>query len=96
MGCAPRLSLCYASNQFTEGAYWQGVTFLAGPCTATASGLLNAGGNGAGILPDANGIVDLWQIPVGTYPVIQVRAVLSTTNPAVTPQLHNWVLIYEY
>jgi ACS family glucarate transporter-like MFS transporter len=44
------LSLCFGFTQFTEGAYWQGTTYAAGPHTATASGVLNTGGNLAGFL----------------------------------------------
>lgn len=44
------LSLCFGFTQFTEGAYWQGTTYAAGPHTATATGVLNTGGNLAGFL----------------------------------------------
>jgi ACS family glucarate transporter-like MFS transporter len=44
------LSICFASTQFTEGAYWSGTTFVAGRHTAAASGVLNTGGNLAGVL----------------------------------------------
>jgi len=53
-------------------------------------------GNAAGLVPDASGTIDLRAIPVGTYPVIQVRAILSTSAPASTPQLQDLTLIYEY
>ncbi|HSN70393.1 MAG TPA: MFS transporter, partial [Steroidobacteraceae bacterium] len=39
------LSLCYGFTQFTEGAFWSGTTFVAGPYTAAAGGVLNTGGN---------------------------------------------------
>jgi ACS family glucarate transporter-like MFS transporter len=44
------LSLCFGFTQFTEGAYWQATTYVAGPHTATACGVLNTGGNLAGFL----------------------------------------------
>lgn len=44
------LSACYACNQFTEGAYWQATTFVGGRYTAAASGVLNTGGNIAGVI----------------------------------------------
>ncbi|MDH3519238.1 MAG: MFS transporter [Myxococcales bacterium] len=44
------LSLAFALQQFTEGTYWAGTTFVAGRHTATASGILNTGGNLVGIL----------------------------------------------
>lgn len=44
------LSLCFGFTQFTEGAYWQASTYAAGPHTATATGVLNTGGNLAGFL----------------------------------------------
>lgn len=44
------LSLCYAFINFTEGAYWQAITFVGGRYTAAASGVLNTGGNMAGVI----------------------------------------------
>ena len=44
------LSLCFAFTQFTEGAYWSGATFVAGPHTAAATGILNTGGNLGGVI----------------------------------------------
>ena len=38
------LSLGLAFQQFTEGAYWSGATFVAGPHKAAATGILNTGG----------------------------------------------------
>jgi ACS family glucarate transporter-like MFS transporter len=51
------LSLCFGFTQFTEGAYWQATTAAAGPHTATASGVLNMGGNLAGFLAPAVGLM---------------------------------------
>ena len=44
------LSLCFASTQFTEGSYWSAQTYIAGPYTAPACGVMNTGGNLAGIV----------------------------------------------
>jgi ACS family glucarate transporter-like MFS transporter len=44
------LSLCFGFTQFTEGAFWSATTYSAGPHTATATGVLNTGGNAAGFL----------------------------------------------
>ena len=51
------LSLCFGFTQFTEGAYWQATTYAAGPYTATASGVLNMGGNLAGFLAPVVGLI---------------------------------------
>ena len=44
------LSLCIAGQQFTEGAYWEGTTYVGGRYATSACGVLNTGGNFAGIL----------------------------------------------
>jgi ACS family glucarate transporter-like MFS transporter len=44
------LSLALGLEQFTEGAYWAGMTFVARRHTATATGILNTGGNVVGVL----------------------------------------------
>ncbi|MEZ5500035.1 MAG: MFS transporter [Steroidobacteraceae bacterium] len=51
------LSLCFGFTQFTEGAYWSGTTFTAGPHTAAACGVLNMGGNLAGFLAPVVGLI---------------------------------------
>ena len=51
------LALCFGFTQFTEGAYWQGTTFAAGPHTSTATGVLNTGGNLAGFLAPLVGLI---------------------------------------
>jgi ACS family glucarate transporter-like MFS transporter len=51
------LALCFGFTQFTEGAYWQGTTYAAGLHTATASGVLNMGGNIAGFLAPVVGMI---------------------------------------
>lgn len=44
------LALCFGFTQLTEGAFWSASTSAAGPHTATATGLMNTGGNLAGLL----------------------------------------------
>ena len=44
------LSICFASTQFTEGAYWAGATYIGGRHTAAATGVLNTGGNLGGVI----------------------------------------------
>lgn len=44
------LSMCFAATQFTEGAYWSGMTYVAGQHTTAACGVLNTGGNLAGAI----------------------------------------------
>jgi len=51
------LALGFGFTQFTEGAYWQATAAAAGPHTASASGVLNMGGNLAGLLAPAVGLV---------------------------------------
>lgn len=44
------LTFCYAFTTFTDVTYWQGMTYVAGRYTAAATGILNTGGNVAGII----------------------------------------------
>ncbi|MGH8250395.1 MAG: MFS transporter [Steroidobacteraceae bacterium] len=44
------LSLCFGFAQFTDGAFWSATTYVAGPHTASATGMLNFGGNAPGFL----------------------------------------------
>ena len=44
------LSICFASTQFTEGAYWAGATYIGGRHTSAATGVLNTGGNLGGVI----------------------------------------------
>ena len=39
------LALCFGCTQLTEGAYWSATAAVAGPRAASASGVLNTGGN---------------------------------------------------
>ena len=51
------LSLCFGFTQFTEGAFWSATTYVAGPYTSTATGVLNTGGNAAGFLAPVVGLM---------------------------------------
>lgn len=51
------LSLCFGFTQFSEGAFWAAATFASGSHTATATGVMNTGGNLAGVLAPAVGIM---------------------------------------
>ena len=51
------LSLCFGFTQFTEGAHWSATTYAAGPYTATATGVLNTGGNAPGLLAPVIGMM---------------------------------------
>jgi ACS family glucarate transporter-like MFS transporter len=51
------LSLCFAFTQFADSSYWQATTFVAGPRTAAACGVLNTGGNLPGLLAPLVGYV---------------------------------------
>ncbi len=51
------LSLCFGFTQFTEGPFWAASTYVAGPNTASATGVLNTGGNLAGFLAPAVGVM---------------------------------------
>jgi MFS transporter, ACS family, glucarate transporter len=45
------LALCCGFQQFTESAFWAATMFAADEHTGTATGLLNTGGNSAGLRP---------------------------------------------
>jgi ACS family glucarate transporter-like MFS transporter len=51
------LSLCFGFTQFTEGAFWSASTYVAGPHTSAATGVMNTGGNAAGFLAPAVGLM---------------------------------------
>ena len=44
------LTACYSFLTFTDCIYWQGATYIAGRYTSSACGILNTGGNLAGIV----------------------------------------------
>ena len=51
------LSLCFGFTQFTEGAFWSASTYVAGPNTSAATGVMNTGGNAAGLLAPVVGLM---------------------------------------
>ena len=51
------LSLCFGFAQFTDGAFWSATTYAAGPHAATATGVLNTGGNLPGFLAPLVGLM---------------------------------------
>jgi predicted MFS family arabinose efflux permease len=51
------LALCFGFTQFTDGAFWAATTYAAGPHTASATGMLNFGGNAAGFLAPVVGLL---------------------------------------
>jgi MFS transporter, ACS family, glucarate transporter len=51
------LSLCFGFTQFTEGPFASGATYAGGPHAATAYGVVNTGGNAAGFLAPAVGLL---------------------------------------
>ena len=51
------LSLCFGFTQFTEGAFWSASTYVAGPNTSAATGVMNTGGNAAGFLAPVVGVM---------------------------------------
>ncbi|MGH8130099.1 MAG: MFS transporter [Steroidobacteraceae bacterium] len=51
------LALCFGFTQFTDGAFWAATTYAAGKHTASATGMLNFGGNAAGFLAPAVGLL---------------------------------------
>ncbi len=51
------LSLCFGCTQFTEGAFWSAATFAGGAHTSTSTGVMNTGGNAAGFLAPAVGMM---------------------------------------
>ncbi len=51
------LSLCFGFTQFTEGAFWSASTYIAGPYTSAATGVMNTGGNAAGFLAPVVGLM---------------------------------------
>jgi MFS transporter, ACS family, glucarate transporter len=51
------LSLCFGFTQFTEGSFASGATYVGGPHASTAYGVVNTGGNAAGFLAPAVGLM---------------------------------------
>jgi len=51
------LALCFGFVQSTDGAFWAATTYVAGSNTASATGVLNFGGNLPGLLAPAVGLM---------------------------------------
>ena len=51
------LSLCFGFTLFTDSTYWAAMTYAAGPHTASATGVLNTGGNLPGFLAPLIGLM---------------------------------------
>jgi ACS family glucarate transporter-like MFS transporter len=51
------LALCFGFAQFTEPQFWAAATYVGGPHTPSSTGVMNTGGNLAGFLAPAVGIV---------------------------------------
>jgi ACS family glucarate transporter-like MFS transporter len=79
------LSLCLAGNQFTEGAYWEGTTYVGGRYATAACGVLNTGGNFAGIL--ATPMVPLLEREFGWFVALSSGSVFALIGAAL------WLLI---
>ncbi len=69
------LSLCFAGNQFTDGAYWQGTISVSGRYAAAGCGVLNTGGNFAGIV--ATPMVPILKEEFGWYVALASGAVFA-------------------
>jgi MFS transporter, ACS family, glucarate transporter len=75
------LSLCFASTQFTEAAYWQAQTYVAGPHTASATGIMNTGANFSGILVAP--LVPWLALHWGWVPALSTGVLLAVLGGAV-------------
>ena len=69
------LSLCFAGNQFTDGAFWQGTISVSGRYAAAGCGVLNTGGNFAGIV--ATPMVPILKDQFGWYVALSSGAVFA-------------------
>jgi ACS family glucarate transporter-like MFS transporter len=69
------LSLCFAGNQFTDGAFWQGTISVSGRYAAAGCGVLNTGGNFAGIV--ATPMVPILKDHFGWYVALASGAVFA-------------------
>jgi len=74
------LSLCFAGNQFTEGAYWEGTTYVGGRYATAACGVLNTGGNFAGIV--ATPMVPLLKDQFGWFVALASGSVFALIGAA--------------
>ncbi|MHC5035763.1 MAG: IPT/TIG domain-containing protein [Planctomycetota bacterium] len=84
----------------TPTGYWQLVVTETKPANTTITyDLLTPGGapiTGFQGLVASGGTVDISGVAIGTYPVIQVRVNLSTTNTSATPVLHDIQIHFQY
>jgi ACS family glucarate transporter-like MFS transporter len=71
------LSLCFGFTQFTEGAFWAASTYVAGPNTTAATGVLNTGGNAAGFLAP---LVGWMSIQLGWIPTIASGSIFALVS----------------
>jgi ACS family glucarate transporter-like MFS transporter len=71
------LSLCFGFTQFTEGAFWAASTYIAGPNTTAATGVLNTGGNAAGFLAP---LVGWMSIELGWIPTIASGSIFALVS----------------
>ena len=78
------LSLCFGFTQFTEGAFWSASTYVAGPHTSAATGVMNTGGNAAGFLAP---VVGLMVDHLGWLATLASGSVFALTGAAL------WLLI---
>ena len=78
------LSLCFGFTQFTEGAFWSASTYVAGPHTAAATGVMNTGGNAAGFLAP---VVGLMVDQLGWFATLASGSAFALTGAAL------WLLI---
>jgi ACS family glucarate transporter-like MFS transporter len=69
------LSLCFAGTQFAEGAFWSAQIFVAGPYSAPACGLMNTGGNSAGIIVAP--LMPFLAMHIGWVPALSTGSVLA-------------------
>jgi fucose permease len=51
------LALCFGFTQFTEPQFWAAATYIGGPHTPSATGVMNTGGNIAGFLAPVVGFI---------------------------------------
>jgi len=73
------LSLCFGFTQFTEGAFWSAATYVAGPHTSAATGVMNTGGNAAGFLAP---VVGLMVDHLGWFATLASGSVFAVTGAA--------------
>ena len=78
------LSLCFGFTQFTEGSFWSASTYVAGAHTAAATGVMNTGGNAAGLLAP---VVGMMVDHLGWFATLASGSVFAFTGAAL------WLLI---